>query len=173
MKYGMMGRRLLASTLALSLAPALALSASVLTPAIAKAEVGAARCQVHSVLAKKTGDGTIPDDLKFLEDQLRSDQFAAYKSFRLLEKHDLRLDVANAVATDMKSGHVLTLEYFGADAGKLKFKATLLARGGDATLFDGLLQLPDPGIFWIGGGRYGKDKILFAIRCVHIEAIKK
>ncbi|MCA9720616.1 MAG: hypothetical protein H6713_26270 [Myxococcales bacterium] len=168
-------RRLLASTLGLALLPAFGLSAALVTPAVASAaEAETAKCQVHSVLALKTGDGSIPDDLKFLADQLSADQFAAYKSFRLLETKQFKLELNKPAVAAMKSGHKLTLEFLGSEpeTKKLRLRANLTSRTGEGSLVDTRLQFPSGGLLWVGGVRHDDGKLFFAIHCVQGEATK-
>ena len=118
--------RLLAPIFASSLMPVgLTVAALVLAPVEARAEVTSAECQIHAVLATKSGDGTIPADLGFLAEQLRDDQFAAFKGFRLLESKSLKLNIGEPGSATMKSGHQLKLSLLGAEASKLRLHATL------------------------------------------------
>ncbi len=175
MNYRMTTRRLLASTLGLALLPALSLTAAVAAPSVAQAAEVDAECQVHSVLAMKTGDGTIPEDLKFLADLLKADQFAAYKSFRLLESKQLAFKLNNPASTTMTTGHKLTLEYLGSEAEntKLKLRAKLSARSGEGSLVDTRLHLPNNGIVLFGGVRHDDGRVVFAIHCKQVAADKK
>ena len=86
-----MTSRILAPALSAFLLPALALGGLSLASPEVRAEVKSAACKVTAFLASKDGDGSIPEDLKFLEEQLRDDQFAAFKGFRLLESKTLKL----------------------------------------------------------------------------------
>ena len=74
-----MTSRLLAPAIALLpvLVPALVIGGVAMAPAEVHAEIKAAACKVTAFLATKEGDGTIPADLPFLEEQLRDESFAA------------------------------------------------------------------------------------------------
>ncbi len=162
----MKSRSFLATVLAGCLAPALAFGPLVLTPNVTQAAAtDQAECQVHSVLAAKTGDGTIPENLKFLEEQLRDDQFAAYKSFRLLETQRLNLDVKRPKVAPLSSGHKLSLEYLGAKESKLQLHATLMSRTDDKKLFNAIYGIDNNGLLMIGGVRGDGGKVFFAIQC--------
>ncbi|HRI07930.1 MAG TPA: hypothetical protein PKW35_08940 [Nannocystaceae bacterium] len=154
---------LLSSTLSTA-SVALALgSALVVAPGEARAEISSADCQIHAVLATKNGDGTIPDDLGFLAEQLRDDQFAAFKGFRLLESKSLQLKIGSSGIASMRSGHQIQLALLGSELSKLKLHATLQA--GDKTLVDTDYKIENGGILLIGGVRHPDGKIFFAIQC--------
>jgi hypothetical protein len=138
-------------------------SALILAPADARADVSGARCQIYSVLAMKTGDGSIPPELEFLGEQLRDDGFAAFKGFRLLESRALDLKLGAMGAADMGSGHRLQLTLLGAEQTRLKLRATLQA--GDKKLVDTDYKIEDAGILLLGGVRHPEGKVFFAIQC--------
>ena len=164
MKYfSSMVHWLLASTLSTAGASTALAAALMLSPAEARAEVTSAACQIYAVLATKSGDGTIPPDLSFLADQLRDDQFAAFKGFRLLESKALQLRVGAPASAAMSSGHQIQLALLGAELSKLKLHATLLA--GEKTLIDTEYKIESSGILLIGGVRHPEGKIFFAIQC--------
>ncbi|MCA9691655.1 MAG: hypothetical protein KC636_18765 [Myxococcales bacterium] len=166
MKYPSFTRRILSTTLAALLTPSAFVGAAVLlAPQVAKAEPAKAECQLYSVHALRTGDGTIPDDLKFLESQLRGDDFAAFKSFKLLETKRLSLDLKAPVTTAAKSGHKLTLEYLGTERAKLKLRAKLLDRRGETSLLAADLLLVENGLVWLGGVTHGEGKLFFGLHC--------
>jgi len=164
--------KLFAPLFASSLIPLTAVSAALLLSpgqAQAQAEVKAASatCEIHTVLALKTGDGTVPEDLSFLEGQLRDDQFAAFKSFRLLESKALKLKLGETGAATMGSGHQLKLRLLGAETSKLKLHAILSsgAASGEKVLVDTDYKIESNGILLIGGVRHPEGKMFFAIRC--------
>ncbi len=153
---------LLVSTLAL---PAIAVSGVALASGEARAEVSSVACKVTAFLAQKEGDGTIPADLKFLEEQLRDDQFAAFKGFRLLETRALRLELKKPELAALKSGFQLKLSLLGEESTRLKLHANLLAPGRDAPLVDTDYTIDDNGLLLVGGTRFETGKIFFAIQC--------
>lgn len=158
------GSKVLASLLSVVVAPALALGV-VATPAMASAAVEEANCQVHSIHLTKEGDGTVPRELKFIEGQLKDDQFAAYKGFRLLEKKTLRLDGDKPGKAGFSSGHRLELKLLSADAKRLKLHATLSDRGGKKPLVSTAYGIENGGVIMMGGSKYEDGRLLFAIRC--------
>lgn len=164
MKYTL-HMKLLASTLAAVLLPALVVGGVSLLPEVARAEVRAVACKVTAFLAQKDGDGSIPADLKFLEEQLRDDQFAAFKGFRLLETKALRIGLDKPGSAALKSGYQLKLSLLGEDAAKLKLHANLLAPGREAPLVDTDYAIDDNGLLLVGGVRHLEGKIFFAIQC--------
>jgi hypothetical protein len=155
--------RLFAPIFVSSLVPLGAVAMITLDPAEARAEVTSATCEVHAVLAMKSGDGTIPADLDFLAAQLRDDQFAAFKSFRLLETKSLKLKLGETEGASMKTGHNLKLRLLGAEASKLQFHAVLAS--GEKVLVDTDYKIESNGILLIGGVRHPDGKVFFAIRC--------
>lgn len=155
--------RLWAPIFASSLVPLATVSgALLLAPAQAQAEATSATCEIHTVLAMKTGDG-IPDELGFLAGQLRDDQFAAFKSFRLLESKSLKLKLGETGAATMTSGHQLKLQLLDAESSKLKLHAVLAS--GEKVLVDTDYRIESNGILLIGGVRHPDGKVFFAIRC--------
>lgn len=166
--------RLLASALAAILAPASAL-AIVATPAWAQAantqvaDVQQAKCQVHAVLASKDGDGSIPSELKFLEEQLKDDAFAAYKGFRLIEQKALKLQRSKASEVSFSSGNRLALSLLDNDDKRLKLHASLSSRDGAKDLLNTDYSIEDRGLLMIQAGSYSHKgatgKLFFAIQC--------
>lgn len=157
-----MRTKILASTLACSLAlPALLGGALVLSPAIAEA-AEQATCRIHAVEASQEGDGSIPKDLEFLRDQLQAPEFARYKGFRLLDAKDFQLELGTVVDQKFKSGHNVKLSLLGSKDGKIDFH-TELQRGGsslinmDFSVKDGQLMLIPV--------RRGEQAIIFAYQC--------
>ncbi|HFE47190.1 MAG TPA: hypothetical protein ENJ18_17165 [Nannocystis exedens] len=134
-----------------------------LSPMEARAEAASATCEIYTVLATKTGEGTIPEDLGFLASQLRDDQFAAFKSFRLLESKTLKLKLGATGAATMASGHQLKLRLLDAEASKLKLHALLASD--KRVLVDTDYRIESNGILLIGGVRHAGGKVFFAIRC--------
>ena len=150
-------------TLALALAGA-AVPALYAAPAQAAA-VAKARCQVHAIHLTKEGSGEIPSNLKFLEAELRDDQFAAYKGFRLLQSRKLDLAQDKKAQATFKSGHHLGLTLLGAKDRRLRLRAGLTNRSGDKTLVDTTYAIEDGGVFMLGGASFQGGRLLFAIRC--------
>lgn len=172
MKYATMKNKLLASVLGGVLAPAAALAMVVTLPATAQAgakEVKKARCDVHAVLAAKEGDGSIPPNLQFLEARLREDDFAAYKSFKLVEKKSARATLDKAAEFSFSSGNRLTLGLLGSEDTRLKLRASLFSSDGEKKLLSTDYSIVDGGVLMLGGVEYtDKDttgKLFFAVQC--------
>jgi hypothetical protein len=169
MSYGRKSNKLLASLLAAVLAPAAALTTVAVAPNTAEAAVKKARCDVTAVLAAKEGDGTIPKNLAFLESRLQADDFAAYKSFTLVEKKTGKATLTEAATFEFKSGNQLSLSLLDSDDKKLKLHATLLGRDGKASLLSTDYSIVDGGVLVMGGVDYvHKDvtgKLFFAVQC--------
>ena len=157
--------RTLAPLFASSLLPLATVSGALLLAPVqaqAQAETASATCEIHTVLAMKTGDG-IPDELGFLAGQLRDDQFAAFKGFRLLETKSLKLKLGETGAATMTSGHQLKLQLLDTESSKLKLHAVLAS--GEKVLVDTDYRIESNGILLIGGVRHPDGKVFFAIRC--------
>ncbi len=157
--------RILASALSAFLLPATVLGSLSLTSAEVRAEVKAAACKVTAFLASKDGDGSIPEDLKFLEEQLRDDQFAAFKGFRLLEAKTLKLGLDKSAVAALQSGFQLRLSLLGEEETKLKLHANLTAVGRDKPLVDTAYKIDNNGLLLVGGVRHLDGKVFFAIHC--------
>lgn len=160
-----MTSRILASVLSASLFPAIALGGLSLVSPEVRAEVKSAACKVTAFLASKEGDGTIPEDLKFLEEQLRDDQFAAFKGFRLLEAKTLKLGLDKAAVAALQSSFTLRLSLLGEEETKLKLHANLMASGRDKPLVDTAYKIDNNGVLLVGGVRHLDGKVFFAIHC--------
>ena len=92
MTYAKPKRRLLSSSLALTLLPALSFGGVTLSSSVAEAAVKKANCRVSSVLASKEESASrIPGELKFLKEQLEDDRLLDRLRVQLLE---VRLDPA-------------------------------------------------------------------------------
>lgn len=156
--------RLLSTGLALVIAPALAFGGTALTPAIADA-ADKADCQVTSVLAsKEKKDPRIPKELNFLKEQLENDRFAAYNSFKLLERKPFKLTKGKTSKGKMKSGHEFGFTLLGGDDKRVKIHASLLSKSGKK-LLDTDYGIENNGIMIVGGGKHPDGKIIFAIQC--------
>lgn len=156
--------RILASAFTALLLPVTVLGGLSLTPAEVLAEVKAAACKVSTFLATKDGDGSIPTELKFLEEQLRDDQFAAFKGFRLLEGKTLKLGLDKPSVAALQ-GFQLRLSLLGEEETKLKLHANLIAPGRDKPLVDTAYKIDNNGLLLVGGVRHLDGKVFFAIQC--------
>lgn len=169
MMHGRMNSRLLASALAAVLAPTVVV-ASYATPLEARAaEVKEAKCQVHAVLASKDGDVGIPDKLRFLEAQLKDDEFAAYKSFHLIEQKALSIKLDGSSDITMSSGNRLGLSLLGNDDTRLKLRVSLSNRDGSKSLLSADYSMEDAGVLMIRAGSHTHEgiegKLFVAIQC--------
>lgn len=156
--------RILASAFTALLLPATIIGGLSFTPAEVLAEVKAAACKVSTFLATKDGDGSIPVELKFLEEQLRDDQFAAFKGFRLLEAKTLKLGLDKPSVAALQ-GFQLRLSLLGEEETKLKLHANLIAPGRDKPLVDTAYKIDNNGLLLVGGVRHLDGKVFFAIQC--------
>lgn len=138
-----------------------------LVPTAAHASaVERADCKVHAIHASKSeGAARVPKDLAFLKDQLGDDQFAAYRSFRLLESHAAPLKLKTPKEIGLKTGHRVGLELLGGTSKRLKLHATLRARSSDKTLVDTDYGIESGGVLLLGGPKFKDGVLLFAIAC--------
>jgi hypothetical protein len=168
MMHGRMKSRLLASALAAVLAPTAVVSYAMPLEARA-AEVEEAKCQVHAVLASKEGDAGIPEKLKFLEAQLKDDEFAAYKSFHLVEQKALTIKLDAASEVTLTTGNRLGLSLLGNDDTRLKLRASLSSRDGSKSLLATDYSMEDAGVLMIRAGSHTYEgiegKLFVAIQC--------
>jgi hypothetical protein len=162
-----MKSKVLASILATAFVPVTVLS--VASSAYAAEAAKEAQCNVHAVLAVKEGDGTIPADLKFLEAQLRDDQFAVYKKFVLLETKSAKVALDKAAKLEFTSGNSLTLGLVGSDDTRLKLKLELSNRDNSKSLLNAAVSATDAAAIIIDADAYTQGgtagKLLFAIQC--------
>jgi hypothetical protein len=130
----------------------------------------AARCTVYGIHATKDAGaesdaGAIPKELQFLADELSSDQFAAYKRFRLLDQKSLDLALGKPGSATVKSGHKITLELLGSESKRLKMHLTLTGRGGEGSLLDTDYRIEDGGVLLVGGSVHEGGRLFFALKC--------
>ena len=92
------------------------------------------------MLASKEGDGTIPKNLEFLQEQLRDDQFAAYKSFELIEQKALEIKLDQKSEVEFRSGNRLGLSLLGGDDNRLKLRLDLSGRDGKKALLGTIIS---------------------------------
>jgi hypothetical protein len=135
---------------------------TLLNPSVVEAAVTEATCRIHAVEARQDGDGTIPADLQFLEDQLQAPEFARYKGFVLLDTKDFKLELGKVVDQKFKSGHNLELSLIGGEQDKLELHTNL--KRGSKSLVDVNFVVGSNQIMLIPVRR-GDQAIIFAYQC--------
>jgi len=163
------------------LAPASALSVGLISPAAAaapaapkakpKAKVApakaAATCSVFAVLASKEA-GELPAELSFLAEKLAGDEFAAYKSFSLVDVKPLPLVLTKPGEVSLKTGHTVGLTLLEITPERLELNLRLTGREGKQ-LLSTRYGIKDKGLLMVGAGKYtdkGKNgKVFVAIQC--------
>jgi hypothetical protein len=169
MMYERMKSRLLASALVAVLAPTAVLATFVAPLEARAAAVKEGKCRVLAVLAAKEGDGGIPEELRFLETQLKDDEFAAYKSFHLVEQKALTIKLDAPSEVTLTTGNRLGLTLLGNDDTRLKLHANLSSRDGSKSLLSTDYSMEDAGVLMIRAGSYTHGdiagKLFFAIQC--------
>lgn len=156
--------KLLASTFAglLSVPVVLAGGITLLSPGVAHANVTAASCRIHAVEATPEGDGTIPEDLQFLAEQLRAPEFAYYKGFRLLEVKDYKLELNTVVDQKFKSGHNVKLTLLGGEQERLDLRTELMRGGTSVVKMDISMKVAQVVLIPV---RRGDQMTIFAYQC--------
>ncbi|TPV92278.1 MAG: hypothetical protein B7733_26535 [Myxococcales bacterium FL481] len=134
-------------------------------PAAKPAPKNQATCRVMSILAKKEGDGSVPKNLAALEAQLRSDQFAAFKSFRLIEEKAMRVNDAADTSLAMKMGYEVRLRLLAAPARRLKLHLGLTSKGAAKPLLDADYSVAEGGVLLVVAGQRDGGRALFAFQC--------
>lgn len=161
------GHWMTATRLALALITPMATWAVLPSVAMA-APAESAKCRVHAVLASKDPGG-LPSNLSFLKKTLKDDQFAAYKSFHLIDQKSLSLAGKAASQAQFRSGHKLALSLKGGDEKRLRLHLELTGRSGRGKLIGTDYSIEDHGLFMIQAGAYQKGdvsgKLFFAIQC--------
>jgi hypothetical protein len=164
MTHRSMHSKILAPALASLLAvPALlAGGVTLLSPSVAAAAVTDATCRIHAVEASQDGDGTIPENLQFLADQLTAPEFSRYTKFVLLDAKDFQLHIGKPVDQKFKSGHNLELSLLGGEKDKLELHTKL--KRGNKSLVDMDFVVGSNQIMLIPVRR-GDSAIIFAYQC--------
>jgi hypothetical protein len=154
---------------ALTAAPALApvaAAALAFAPALALAdESQSADCKVHAVLASKEGDGGIPKNLEFLASELRSDQFAAYRTFRLLDQRALAIDRDAVKEARLDSGHRVGLKLLGGEIERPKVHVTVHKKDDDKSLVSADYTIASSGFLLLAGFKHAEGMVIMAIQC--------
>lgn len=169
MNYGRIKQRIVASVLATVLAPAFAFGAAYTANTSEAEAADKVKCLVHAVLASKEGDGKLPKDLKFLEKTLEADEFAVYKSFHLLEKKELKLNLDKPSELSFKSGHKMGLTLLAVEEKTLKYHLFLSGRDGEKKLVDTDYSIEEHGLIMTGVGEHKSGeisgKLFLTIQC--------
>lgn len=166
-----LSRRMLTPTLTTWMTAATVLGAAWVLPTTAMAAAATSKvgCRVHAVLASKEGSGELPKELEFLRATLADDQFAAYKSFHLVDKKTLTLDGSKPADTSFGSGHRIALTLLGSDATRLKLHLKLSERDGTSSRYDTDYSIEDNGLLMLEAGPFKhaavSGKLFFAIQC--------
>ena len=155
-----------ASRLALGVA-CLSASAVLTVPKMAQAgdEANSASCRVNAVLASKGGGGGIPSELSFLKKELSSDQFAAYKSFKLLDAQDYALKLQKLESKAVDSGHKVGLKLLGGELARPRVQVVVEGKNRDRALVSADYTIKSNGFLLLAGFKHPDGKIIFAIQC--------
>lgn len=184
--------RLLASTLTAALVPAafVASYVNVVAPSVASAAAAPAEapavlkadCHVHAVLASKEGERGIPKELQFLKAQLSGDEFAAYKSFYLLEKKALEIQSDKDTQVKLRTGNRLGLRLLGKDDTRIKLHVDFTGSDGRTSILSTGYSALNGGVLIVGGTQVEdtvaekgkkkttrKGKLFVVIQCAHSD----
>jgi hypothetical protein len=119
----------------------------------------------------KPGDAAIPAELKFIESQLRDDQFAAYKSFKFLERRSLEITEDHGGSVAFRTGHRLDLQLLGVTGDRLRLRLALLAADGKRSLVATDYSIRSGGVFLVGGTAHEGARLFMALVCAHGGAV--
>ena len=152
---------------ALSLALMTSTTVALATPSSASAkEMTAAECKVHTVLASKTPAAErIPGRLSFLKAELKGDQFAAYKSFKLLSSVDFSLKGDKQVNREAGGGHRVGLRLRGGSLERPKLHIEVAAADKAKPLVSADYSVTSGSFLLLAGFRHPDGKLVFAIQC--------
>jgi hypothetical protein len=129
--------------------------------------VSATKCRCLAILATKSAGGgaRIPSNLEFMAGDLGDDQFAAFKSFKLLEEHTLTLTDKGKQNADFATKHRLSLSLLEVSGAKLKLHINLQAPDQPRPQVDLDAWLVSGGLLLFVGGSAQDGKLIFATRC--------
>ena len=141
--------------------------AAVATPSSASAkELSAAECKVHTVLASKAAaKERIPGKLSFLKTELEGDQFAAYKSFKLLSSADFTLKGDKQISREAGGGHRVGLRLRGGSLSRPKIHIEVAAADKAKPLVSADYSVTSGSFLLLAGFRHPDGKLVFAIQC--------
>lgn len=155
--------RILASTLATVLATSALFGVVMLAnPSVAEAGVTTATCRIHAVEASQDGDGTIPDELAFLADQLHAPEFSRWNKFVLRDMKEFKLEAGKVLDQKFKSGHNVKLELLGGERDKLELHTELLRSNTSLVNMDFVVGSNQIMLIPV---RRGDAAIIFAYQC--------
>jgi len=151
----------------LALTTSVATTLAVAAPSIASAkETTTAQCKVHTVLASKTPAAErIPGRISFLKAELEGDQFAAYKSFKLLSSVEFNLKNAAQVTREAGGGHRVGLRLRGGSLERPKLHIEVAAAGKAKPLVSADYSVTSGAFLLLAGFRHPDGKLVFAIQC--------
>ena len=125
-----------------------------------------ATCRCYAVIASKNAaSARVPSELAFMAADLNDDQFAAYKSFRLLEQKELKLHGSAVQAVGFSTKHRLELKLIEREDSRFKLHVNLLEAGGARPMVNLDAWIRKDGLLMFVGGSYQGDKLIFATRC--------
>jgi len=104
--------------------------------------------------------GNLPPDLRFLERQLSTPPFTAWKSFRLLSRTDLQMSQDEPKQMLLVTGHKLQLVFLGLEGKKLRLRLTIGPKVLDVTY-----RINPRGTFLQIGLPYEKGTLIVATTC--------
>ena len=129
-------------------------------------DMTAAECKVHTVLASKSPTAErIPGGLSFLRAELEGDQFAAYKSFKLLSSVEFKLNSDAQVSHEAGGGHRVGLRLRGGSIERPKLHIEVAAADKAKPLVSADYSVTSGAFLLLAGFRHPDGKLVFAIQC--------
>ena len=131
------------------------------------AEPQPAKCQVVAIHASKAAPNgaRVPANLSAFRRELEDDQFAAYKSFHLLERKAATAHRERASQLDFASGYRMSLQLVDVENSRLKVHIRLARAAGGTSLVDLDYWMRSGGLLLMVGGAYADGKVIFATQC--------
>lgn len=132
---------------------------------VAKPAHASMRCELWAVHAsKRKAKQRIPADLSSLRPELSDDQFAAFSSFRLLERKNLSSRMNHSSEQSFRAGYQMKLRLVQTQGNRLKVRVQL-NRGPSSGLVNLDYWMNSGSLLMLVGGNYEDGKIVFATRC--------
>lgn len=135
---------------------------------VAKGQKSVAQCTVVAIHASKKAPAAstarVPAELSAFGAELQDDQFAAFKSFHLLEQQSSPVRSAKRSALNFRSGYSVGLKLVKKQGERLKVHVDLAKKGG-RSLVDLDYWMRSGGHLLLVGGNFKDGKVIFATQC--------
>ncbi|MCS6914025.1 MAG: hypothetical protein NZ890_12385 [Myxococcota bacterium] len=142
---------------------------ALLLPGLALAETqqaaGSVQCTVRIIHARSE-DGEVDPRLAPLRPQLSRPPMSSWRSFRLLQQHELRVGSEAPSTFAVPGEHEGALQFQGkVEGSKVRLRLRLEIRDGRARLLNTVFVIDDGGTMLHGGIRHGDGVLVTGITC--------